>query len=66
MPCFVAETLLTGELKVPNFAYSRKMLVFQTFPSLHIPFSAQKSGKLDKFSAHFSIVLEVDELTNFL
>jgi len=49
MPCFVAETLLPGELKVTNFAYSSKMIVFQAFPSLQIKFSAEKPHKEDKF-----------------
>jgi len=55
MPCFVAETLLPGELKVPIFVYSGEMIVFQAFPPYISPVSAQKSGKLDKFSAHFSM-----------
>jgi hypothetical protein len=46
MACFVAETLLPEELKLPNFAYSRKMFVFQAFPFLHIPCFSAKNWKI--------------------
>jgi hypothetical protein len=56
MPCFIAETLLPGELKVTNFAYSSKMIVFQAFPPYKSTFSAEKPHKEDKFTHTLTIV----------